>query len=570
MKTPCLKSWLQDQIAALRVDRLKLHRYLPLGLLSTLLTALPIQAAEKLTFFYGPFVQSVQVSSLNIFAQDGTINSDLEFYFKLAKADTKTQQEFRKALTARLNLDPVLLSRLFYSELGEEILTSIGRYVQVPQQGNGMHALRSALIMSALDANGLTLLNFINKYPTNVYLDIGLGLQGFKKLEKVVQATDFFIGKMAKFSANEAAGSTLDYASMPDLRQPGSYQTRQQRWVLNDQNRDRQLYVIVVQPDPLPLAKNPVIIISHGLGSRPEDFVDKAQQLASYGFVVALPQHPGSDSEQVQKLQQGLSSSYFLDSEFIDRPKDLSYVIDELERRNQTEFGGNLDLQSVGVAGHSFGGYGVLAVAGATIDFEHLQQACDRPFAYLDTALLLECRALQLPRATYNFRDERVKVVFAGNPVNYGIFGPQGLGQIHIPTFIVGGSDDPATPTVFEQARSFPALASPTKYLALVEGQAHVNLAQLDAGVTNMLNSIPGLQLAHPDLLRDYADGMLVAFFKTHLVNDPRYQPYMQSSYAAYLSRDQHFKVFVISNKSNDVFKQALTEFRAKHGSLVE
>ncbi|WP_432809091.1 alpha/beta hydrolase [Pantanalinema sp. GBBB05] len=539
-------------------------------MLSALLTALPGQAAEKLTFFYGPFVQSVQVSSLNVFAQNGSINSDLEFYFKLAKADTKTQQEFRQALTARLNLDPVLLSRLFYSELGEGILTNIGRYIQIPQQGNGMNALRSALIMSALDADGLTLLNFINKYPTNLYLDIGLGLQGFQKLEKVVQATDFFIDKMAKFSANEAAGSTFDYASMPDLRQPGPYQTRQHRWVLNDQNRDRQFYVIVVQPEPLPQENNPVILISHGLGSRPEDFVDKAQQLASYGFVVALPQHPGSDSEQVQKLQQGLSRSYFLDSEFIDRPKDLSYVIDELERRNQTEFSGRLNLQAVGVAGHSFGGYGVLAVAGATIDFEHLQQACDRPFAYLDTALLLECRALQLPRETYNFRDERVKVVFAGNPVNYGIFGPQGLGQIQIPTFIVGGSDDPATPTVFEQARSFPALTAPTKYLALVEGQAHVNLAQLDAGVTKMLDSIPGLKLAHPELLRGYADGMLVAFFKTHLVNDRRYQPYMQSSYAAYLSRDQPFKVFVISNKSNDVFKQALTEFRAKHGSLVE
>ncbi|MBL1174911.1 MAG: alpha/beta hydrolase [Pantanalinema sp. GBBB05] len=570
METSLLKSLFKSRLISRGFSCLKPSRYLPLGMLSALLTALPGQAAEKLTFFYGPFVQSVQVSSLNVFAQNGSINSDLEFYFKLAKADTKTQQEFRQALTARLNLDPVLLSRLFYSELGEGILTNIGRYIQIPQQGNGMNALRSALIMSALDADGLTLLNFINKYPTNLYLDIGLGLQGFQKLEKVVQATDFFIDKMAKFSANEAAGSTFDYASMPDLRQPGPYQTRQHRWVLNDQNRDRQFYVIVVQPEPLPQENNPVILISHGLGSRPEDFVDKAQQLASYGFVVALPQHPGSDSEQVQKLQQGLSRSYFLDSEFIDRPKDLSYVIDELERRNQTEFSGRLNLQAVGVAGHSFGGYGVLAVAGATIDFEHLQQACDRPFAYLDTALLLECRALQLPRETYNFRDERVKVVFAGNPVNYGIFGPQGLGQIQIPTFIVGGSDDPATPTVFEQARSFPALTAPTKYLALVEGQAHVNLAQLDAGVTKMLDSIPGLKLAHPELLRGYADGMLVAFFKTHLVNDRRYQPYMQSSYAAYLSRDQPFKVFVISNKSNDVFKQALTEFRAKHGSLVE
>jgi predicted dienelactone hydrolase len=555
---------LKHRIDFLSACHLKPLRYLPLGLLSALVTALPVKAAEKLTFYYGPFTQSVQVSSLNTFAEAGSVNPDLEFYFKLAKVDAKTQQEFRKALTMRLNLDPVLISRLFYSQLGEDILTAMGKYVQVPNQGNGMYALRSALIMSALDPNGLSFLNFVNHYPTNLYIDVGLALEGAKKVAKLVNATDFFIGKMAKLSASEATGSPFDYASMPDLRQRGPHQTRQQRWVLHDQSRDRQFYVIVVQPDPLPSASTPVVVLSHGLGSRPEDFVEKAQQLASYGFLVALPQHPGSDTEQVQKLQQGLSGSYFLDSEFIDRPKDLSYVLDELERRNATEFGGRLNLQSVGVAGHSFGGYGVLAVAGATIDFEHLQAACDRPFAYLDTALLLECRALNLPRQNYQFRDERVKAVFAGNPVNYGIFGPKGLSQIQIPAFIAGGSDDPATPTVFEQAQSFPELASPTKYLALAEGQAHVNLSQLDAGLTHMLNSIPGLKLAHPELIRGYADSMLLAFFKTHLVGDSSYQPYMHASYANYLSRDQHFKLFLISHKSEVALKQAIAEFKSK------
>lgn len=563
MNTPLLPS-LKHFINFSRACHWQSFRYFPLGILSALLAALPVRAAEKLTFFYGPFTQSVQVSSLNVFVEDGSVNPDLEFYFKLAKANPQTQQEFRKALTMRLNFDPVLISRLFYSQLGEDILTAMGKYIQVPHQGNGMYALRSALIMSSLDPNGLSLLNFINHYPTNLYIDVGLALEGAKKLERVVNATDFFISKMTQFSAQEAASSPLDYAAMPDLRQLGPHQTQQHRWVLYDRSRDRQFYVIVVQPDPLPSATTPVVVLSHGLGSRPEDFVEKAQQLASYGFLVALPQHPGSDTEQVQKLQQGLSRSYFLDSEFVDRPKDLSYVLDELERRNPTEFGEKLNLRSVGVAGHSFGGYGVLAVAGATIDFEHLQAVCDRPFAYLDTALLLECRALNLPRQNYQFRDERVQAVFAGNPVNYGIFGPKGLSQIQIPTFIAGGSDDPATPTVFEQAQSFPELASPTKYLALAEGQAHVNLSQLDAGVTHMLNSIPGLKLAHPELIRSYADSMLLAFFKTHLVGDSSYQPYMHSSYANYLSRDQHFKLFLISHQSETALKQAIAEFKSK------
>lgn len=31
--------------------------------------------------------------------------------------------------------------------------------------------------------------------------------------------------------------------------------------------------------------------MSHGLGSKPEDFAEDAQHLASHGYVVAIPQH---------------------------------------------------------------------------------------------------------------------------------------------------------------------------------------------------------------------------------------------------------------------------------------
>lgn len=565
MKTALLKSWLKQPVESLLSDRAQSLRYLSLGILSALLTAVPVRAAEKITFLYGPLVESLQVSSLNTFAKDGTVEPDLAFYFNMAKADAKTKAEFRKALTDKVDLDPIVVSRLLYSELGEDILTRFGQYFQTPNQGNGMYALRSAFIMSAVDPDGLSLLNFINKYPTNLNIDVGRTIQGLKQLERVIHATEFFTGKMAQFSANESAGSTVDFASLPDLRQPGPYKTQQQRWELNDKSRDRQFYVIVVKPDPLPAEKTPIIIISHGLGSRPEDFVDKAQQLASYGFVVALPQHPGSDTQQVQKLKAGLSGSYFLTSEFINRPKDLSYVIDELERRNQAEFGGRLDTQSVGVAGHSFGGYGVLAVAGATIDFDNLQKDCDRPFAFVDTSLLLQCRALQLPRENYNFRDERVKAVVAGNPVNYSIFGPKGLGKIQIPLFMAGGTDDPATPTALEQARAFPLIGSPIKYLALVEGQAHVNLAKLDPGVTKMLESVPGLNLAKPELISEYVDAIFLPFFKVYLADDNKFQPYMQPAYATYLSQGHQHKAFVISQKSAPALKQAIVEFRSKY-----
>ena len=36
-------------------------------------------------------------------------------------------------------------------------------------------------------------------------------------------------------------------------------------------------------------------MFSHGLASRPEDYAAGLKHLASYGYVVAAPQHPGSD-----------------------------------------------------------------------------------------------------------------------------------------------------------------------------------------------------------------------------------------------------------------------------------
>ena len=548
-----------------QLSNVKSLRVLTLGILSALLTALPGKAAENIYFQYGPIVKSLPVRSLENFAKTGEIDSDLKFYFQMAKANDETKNKFRELLVKRLDIKPLEMSQFFNSELGFDILERLGQYLQIPMRNNGKVALRAGIVLAAFDSQGLTLLNFLQKLPVDIYVDVASALKGFQMLERVGEATNFFTQKMALFSAQESKTATsVDFANLPDLRQPGRFGVQEQRWVLKDANRNRQFYVLVYQPQKSGSGKTPVLIMSHGLGSKPEDFARRAKHLASYGFVVAVPQHPGSDTQQVQDLKDGLSRYYFLTNEFINRPRDISFVIDELERRNRSQFGGRLDLQSVGVAGHSFGGYTVLALAGATIDFKFLQQQCDRPFGHLNTSLLLQCRALQLPQQEYNFRDPRVKAVFAANPVNYAIFGAKGLSQISVPVFLVGGSDDPATPVVFEQTQSFPLLSSPVKYLALAEGQAHINLANLDAGMTHTLNSIQGLSLADPFLLESYADAMLLAFFKTNLVGDSAYQPYMQSAYGEYLSQDQKFKVFLISEASNNAVKEAIAEFKSK------
>ncbi|NJL83535.1 MAG: hypothetical protein HC890_12350 [Chloroflexaceae bacterium] len=145
--------------------------------------------------------------------------------------------------------------------------------------------------------------------------------------------------------------------------------------------------------------------------------------LASHGYLVAVPQHPGSDSIWLEKFLTGLVKDVFDVNDFINRPLDITFVLDELERRNASLFDNRLNLDSVGLFGHSFGGYTALAVAGATIDWDNLQASCDRFPRQPNVSLLLQCRALQLPRQNYQFQDERVKVIIVSNPVNGSILG---------------------------------------------------------------------------------------------------------------------------------------------------
>lgn len=542
---------------------------LGMGCLSALLTALPTTAAERISFVYGPFYKSLSIESLEEFAATGEVNPDLAFYFRIANVDDAAKAEFRAALVKRSEMDPLLPSQVFYSEIGEDILTRLGRYIEIPRGINGMYALRSALILSSLDEEGLSLLNVLRNYPTDIWVNVENILVLKRTVDRVIRATTYFTDQIKQESNHESANSTpVDFSQLPDLRQLGPFGVEQQRWQLTDASRNRQFYVDVYRPQRWRTGQTPVVIFSHGLSSRPEDFARQAEHMASYGYVVAVPQHPGSDHQQAQNLRMGLSQQVFLTSEFIDRPRDISYVIDELERRNAAEFAGQLNLESVGVGGHSFGGYTVLAVAGATIDFDFLEQECKR-LAYPNTSLLLECRALSLPRQPYDFRDQRVTTVFAANPVNYSIFGPQGLAKIQIPVMIGSGNYDPAAPAVFEQARSFPALTTPIKYLALAEGQAHVDFSQLDAGVTQAIDSVARLSLPAPDLIHDYGDSLRLAFFEVHLVDNPDYRPYLQSAYAAYLSRDQHFKLLMITAASDLALKQAIAEWQAENPPIA-
>ena len=523
------------------------------GAALALLTALPAAGAEKLNFQYGLIQRSLNTASLEDFARTGSPDPDLEFYFDLIGTTEAEKEAFRQALQTPAEVDPILVSRFLYSEFGEEILTGLGNLVRTPAGLNSKLSVRSALILAAQQPEGLTLLNFFQELPTDLTVDLAKVREIQRAIQRIVEGTLSTIDQMKQLSAEEAAAHpAVDYSQLPDLTQPGRYGVQRYRLNLNDESRNRQFFVDIYRPQPLPTGDIPVYVYSHGLGDKPEAAQVVAEHLASYGYLVATPQHPGSDESQFEAFQKGLSDRIYLISDFVDRPRDITYLLDELEARNADEFEGRLDLDHVGVGGHSFGGYTALALAGAALDFDYLAEECSRQFRYLNVSLLLQCDALQLPPMDYDFRDPRITSVFVKNPVNSSVFGPEGLDQIDIPVMVAAGSHDPATPAVFEQFRTFPWFSTQAKYLVLMEGQAHVDISDLDVGVSQTIDSIEGLNLAPSDQLDQYAKALSLAFAQTYVAPKPEYQIYLRPSYAAYLSEGQDFKIYMISEVSGD------------------
>jgi predicted dienelactone hydrolase len=175
----------------------------------------------------------------------------------------------------------------------------------------------------------------------------------------------------------------------------------------------------------------------HGWGGSRTSYRYFAEHLASWGYLVILPTHVGSDSAAVvprlpaashmsmagirDMLLHGVNEP----DNLRDRPRDISFVIDQIARG--VPLGAAADVDHVGVAGHSFGAYTAMAVGGMLVD-------------------LPEGRRQSL-------RDARVKAVLAMSPEGTGWMGisPGAWSRFAVPAMFLtgtrdfGGSGRPAT-----------------------------------------------------------------------------------------------------------------------------
>ncbi|AFY49228.1 putative dienelactone hydrolase [Nostoc sp. PCC 7524] len=521
-------------------------------------------AAERVYTSYSALELSISVATLEEYANKGIVNAELAIYQEYLTA--QKFQELQQILRTPLKVSPVILSQFLHTPQGELLLRRLADVIQprFRQAQPGFNALRSALILAAGEPEGLTLLNLLRKYPSNgVYINLVQSLSIAAELAQVVKETHRAIAVVTNQSKIEAATiqNTQGVSPLPDLSNQGKITSQKYQLRFFDSTRHRLLLTDIYVPNHQNSA--PVIVISHGLGADSSNFQYLATHLVSHGFAVVVPNHPGSNAQQVRSRVNQSDHDVISPQEFQDRPGDVKYILNQLETMNQSDsnFQGRLNLQQVGVFGQSLGGYTALALAGAKINFEQLQRDC-KPETLQKTwnmSLLLQCRALALPNKSgqlANLQDNRVKAAIAVNPITSSIFGKAGFNQMKTPVMLIGSSEDTIAPALYEQILPFSWLASSQKYLAVLVGGTHF---------TTIGNSNPdSQQISLPvDVVGDavqahrYMNALSLPFFQTYVANNLEYSPYLSAAYAKTIS-SQSLGLSIVKSLSTTELAQAL------------
>ncbi len=526
-----------------RSSRLQVRTVGLLGGLCLTSLALPAAAAERVTLTYGFAEISTSVESLRDYAETGEVGRELVPYLRFLDGEQRSQ--FRQALQVRQDINPVQLSQFLYSSIGQNILRYAGGIVQTAGRRDGAKGLRGALVLSAAEPGGLSLLGVLDKFPTGtVRIDSLRAFQAVGAFTQLIEETQRATAAIQnQTSQTEISRPAIE--ALGDLTQAGPFAVTTQFLEIVDTERNRTLPTDLYLP-PNPNA--PLIVISHGLSGDRRGFVKIAQHLASHGFAVAALDHPGSDRRQLQDLLTGTAREIARPTEFADRPRDISFLLDELTRLSAANgpLASRLDMNRIGVIGHSFGGYTALALAGAQLNYDTLETNCkseDFIFNAANPSMILQCTALEAPaQFDADLKDDRVKAVMALNPVTSGLFGPTGFSQIDIPVLLVAGSDDPIAPALLEQIQPFTWLTQPSDtapqidhYFALIEGGSHV-YDPIDFEGANV--ALAGeLVNADPPLAYDYLKALSLGFMQTEVGQDPAYRGALSTAYIDRLSQ---------------------------------
>jgi predicted dienelactone hydrolase len=228
-------------------------------------------------------------------------------------------------------------------------------------------------------------------------------------------------------------------------------------------------------------------------------------------------------------------------TEFIDRPKDVSFILNELAKLNTQpgQLQAKLNTEKVTIIGHSLGGYTALALVGGEVDLEELRKFCKDSLNIGEApGDWLQCSAASLRDRKLRLQDQRIKSAIALNPLVGNLFGKKGLTQVSKPVLILSGTEDALTPALKHQIEPFTQLRG-EKYLLTAIGGTHLSISDPiypTSAATTIVKERIGEETKS---LRQLTQGVSLAFIKQLTPEAKIYQPFLTSAYAQSLSTPQ-------------------------------
>ena len=231
-------------------------------------------------------------------------------------------------------------------------------------------------------------------------------------------------------------------------------------------------------PPDMSGAPYPVVVFSHGYGNNPAGYAYFAEHLASQGFVVVAPDHHESE------MGDGHS---FVVSTFT-RPLEVTQALDFAETLTAEggDLAGLLDMDHVGIAGHSYGGYTALASGGAQIDYlpfleecktaaegSSLAAMCNPAFDTFKDEVPAIVGLSEMPEELWpSLADPRIDAAVAMAGDAY-VFTDEGMASLNLPLLAMGGTLDWATPFDVGAEMAYDHASSAEKALVALEGAYH-------------------------------------------------------------------------------------------------
>ena len=190
--------------------------------------------------------------------------------------------------------------------------------------------------------------------------------------------------------------------------------------------------------------RRPVILFSHGFGGNARIMAWFTLPLVRAGYVVIAVDHPGNNAED--KMTVGGAAMFW------DRPGDLAAALDAAKA--DPAIAPYLDLDQLGVAGFSAGGFTAIAATGAHVDTARLQAFCNanptdgicmpqKEFPLSTEQLLAAVKSPELAHSGDDHSIHGVRAAFAIAPAIVQAFEPASLRTDQTPVAIILGDADP-------------------------------------------------------------------------------------------------------------------------------